>query len=150
MRHILSLLVIVVFITSCEPKLKPEQPQGLISKGDMVNVLYDMFVINSAKGINRKVLEVNGLFPENYILEKYKIDSLQFAQSNNYYAHDLEVYASIIEDVKAKIEKEKKVFLEIDEKEQEAAKKRRDSIKEERIKNKDSEAVQEIPKRRGN
>ena len=119
----------LIFVMSCEPKIKPEKPQGLIPETDMTNILYDMFVMNSAKGINRKLLEVNGVSPEKYILEKYNIDSLQFAQSNNYYAHDLEAYEAIIESVTEKITKDRDIFEAIEEKEQEEAKRRRDSIK---------------------
>jgi hypothetical protein len=129
MKRIFALLFLLIFSASCQPNIKPEKPQGLIPEAEMSNVLYDMFVINSAKGINRKLLEVNGVVPEKYILEKYKIDSTQFAQSNNYYAHDLEAYKAIIEKVKERINTEKTVFEAINKKEKEAADRRKDSIK---------------------
>ena len=144
MRCIFGLFLLLVFTTSCEPKIKPEKPQGLISETEMTNVLYDMFVMNSAKGVNSKLLEVSGVSPEKFILEKYNIDSLQFAQSNNYYAHDLEVYETIIEKVKEKITKERDVFEAIEKREQEEAKRRKDSIKAEREKNKDK-VIDKIP-----
>ena len=36
--------------------------------------MYDAFILNSAKGVNKRVLEKNGVFPEEYIFEKYNID----------------------------------------------------------------------------
>ncbi|MCC1483041.1 DUF4296 domain-containing protein [Winogradskyella immobilis] len=134
MKYIYGIFLLV-FITSCESNIKPKKPENLIPKEDMTNVLFDMFVVNSAKGLNKKLLEVKGVSPEKYILEKYQIDSLQFAQSNNYYAHDIETYKTIIEEVKEKITTQRKVFEEIEKKEKEEANRRRDSIKAAQKKN---------------
>ena len=48
----------------------------------MADILIDMALLTSAKGINKKKMENNGIIPENFILEKHKIDSMQFAESN--------------------------------------------------------------------
>ena len=132
MKQISVLVVLVFLILGCEPKLKPEKPSNLIPKDKMTLVLYDLFVVNSAKGINRKVLEENRLNPERYLLEKHSIDSVQFAESNNYYAHDIEVYNTIIDDVKQKITSEKKKYEAISEKSKEKKEQIKDSIKRSR------------------
>jgi hypothetical protein len=124
---ILFILGILVF--GCEPQLKPKKPADLISKDAMVLVLYDMFILNSAKGIDHMALENNSINPEYYLLKKHNIDSTQFAQSNNYYAHDIDVYSAIIENVKSKITAEKEKYEAINKKEEEVEKKRgKDSI----------------------
>ena len=94
----------------------------------MVNVLHDMFVVSSAKGVSRSKLEVQGLNPEQYILRKHNIDSLQFATSNDYYAHDVETYKAIIEEIKVKLTTEKEKFVAIEKEEQEERKRIKDSI----------------------
>lgn len=125
---ILLMLMLIAFI-ACETSVQPPKPENLIPKGKMQNVLYDMFIINSAKGINKKLLENNGLNPEDYVLEKYNIDSLQFAQSNDFYAHDIEAYQEIINEVKRRITTEKSRIEKKENEIKEREKKRRDSLK---------------------
>lgn len=122
--------VIFLFISSLACNDKPQKPDNLISEKKMEALLYDLYVINSAKGVNRKLLEKKGVVPETYILTKHNVDSLQFAESNNYYAFDTETYSEIVENVKARLEKEKRAYEAMHAAEGLAAKKRRDSIKE--------------------
>lgn len=129
MRNLGVILFLGILIFGCEPRLKPEKPQNLIPKDKMTLVLYDMFVINSAKGINRLKLEKNGINPERYILTKHSIDSVQFAKSNDYYAHDLEVYDEIIEAVKQKITSNKENFEALEKKDVPSKRRVKDSLK---------------------
>lgn len=94
--------------------------------------MYDVFLVNAAKGINKKVLENNGIAPQEYIYKKYDIDSLQFAKSNNYYVYDFKTYEDIIEKVKQRIESEKGKYEAINLKEE----KTKDSIQEAKQKEK--------------
>lgn len=119
----------MVIFVSCDNKDRPPKPSNLIPKEKMADILYDLYIINAAKGVNRKVLEKRNLVPENYILTKYEIDSIQFAKSNNYYAFDTEDYASIVESVKSRLEREKKEIEDLQKQEQVEAKRRRDSLK---------------------
>ena len=53
----------------------PEKPENLISKKVMVDVLYDMALISSAKGSDRRILEKKGIVPQDYIYSKFlKVD----------------------------------------------------------------------------
>lgn len=85
---------------SCYDIEKPEKPKDLISEDQMVDVLVEITIMSSAKGINKRMLENNGITPVAYIYKKHGIDSTQFANSNNYYAHDIEVYDKIYDKVK--------------------------------------------------
>lgn len=95
----------------------------------MADVLSDMFVVSTAKGTVRIKFEKAGINPEQFILDKYDIDSLQFALSNNYYAHDIETYKEIIEEVKAKLTEQKEYYEDIDKKDQEEKRRQRDSLR---------------------
>ena len=128
LKHISVIVVLCVMVLACSNAYKPKKPDNLIPKDQMTELLYDLYVINAAKGVNRKILETNGFNPETYILTKYNIDSTQFADSNTYYSYKTEVYDEIVEKVKARLEKEKEVFEEIKEQENDSIKKRRDSI----------------------
>jgi hypothetical protein len=86
---------------------RPEKPDNLLSEKEMVNIIYDMSIISGAKGVNKKLIEREGIKPESYIYELHNIDSLQFLESNNYYAYDLKAYKRIYSAVRKKLEKDK-------------------------------------------
>lgn len=127
MKKFLVLLAVVSFITACGKNDKPKKPDNLIAKDKMENILYDLYIINAAKGVNRKIIEQNGFMPENYVLNKHKIDSAQFADSNSYYSFDTDAYKVMVENVKARLEKEKTELEKVKE-EDKVAKKKKDSI----------------------
>jgi len=100
-----KLICIFLFLFSCGfPVEKKEVPDNLITEEEMINILYEMSLISVSKGINKRILENNGMKPKKYILKKYGIDSLQFVNSNEYYSKDLERYLSIYEEVLNKLE----------------------------------------------
>ena len=37
----------------------------------MVDIIYDMTLINVAKGVNKSILENNGIIPEQYLFNKH-------------------------------------------------------------------------------
>lgn len=102
MRPVLICLIMVCFL-GCHSSGKPEKPDNLIAKEKMVDILYDVFVLNAAKGSNKRILENNGIYPENFVFEKHGIDSAQFAESNAYYGFYVEDYEAIINDVEQRI-----------------------------------------------
>jgi len=100
------LVVSILFFISCE-NLEVKKPSNLISEDQMVEILYDMVLINSSKGVNKKLLQKNINNPEAYIFKKHNIDSLQFAESNAYYTFKNEVYKSIYEKLELKLTTQK-------------------------------------------
>ena len=116
----LKYIIFVLLVISCKNNSidKPKNPDNLISKDKMVEVIYDISIINAAKGTNRKLIENAGLVPEDYIYKKHNIDSLLFALSNEYYAYNLKTYEDIYNSVKIKLEKDKNHFKTIIETEQ--------------------------------
>ena len=63
-----------------------------------------------AKGVNKSILENNGIIPEQYLFNKHSIDSILFAKSNEYYSYDLKTYQTIYDKVKIKLEKNKNII----------------------------------------
>ena len=135
MKHLTYILVLLL-IVSCggEGKKRVKKPDDLIKKDKMVDIIYDMSLVSAAKGVNRKLMEQQGVHPDQYVYEKHGIDSAQFAQSNEYYAFDLDAYEEIYNKVKVKLEKDKKHYTELVQIED----KERDSINKERRKTRDS------------
>lgn len=97
--------VMIVLMLSCESKTKMDKPENLLTKKQMIELLTDMHLANSTSGVNNIHEEKN----KNYmslVYEKYKVDSVQFAESNMYYAANVEEY----EDIFLKVEKRIKVI----------------------------------------
>ena len=108
-----KLTCIFLVLFSCSFTIeKKEVPDNLISEEEMINILYDMSLISVSKGINKRILENNGMKPKKYILKKYDIDSLQFVTSNEYYSKDLERYLSIYEEVLNKLEVNREFIID--------------------------------------
>ena len=132
----LKYILLILLLISCKNNTinKPRKPDNLISKDKMVAIIYDISLINSAKGVNKKLIESNGIVPEDYIYKRHDIDSLQFALSNEYYSYSLETYEGIYNSVKIKLEDDRKRFNEMIE----AEKKAKDSIRKNSRKKLDS------------
>lgn len=124
---------------SCNPSIeKPKKPDNLIPEDKMVDIMYDMYILNSAKGVNKKLLELNGIMPKEYIFEKYSIDSTQFAESNNYYVYNTKIYESILNEIAKKIDVKKKEYEALDKIEEADKKRKEDSLRKIRVREKDS------------
>ena len=108
----LNVIIILSFLLGCNNSLtqKPIPPDNLISQEKMVDIIYDMTLINVAKGVNKSILENNGIIPEQYLFNKHSIDSILFARSNEYYSYDLKTYQIIYDKVKIKLEKNKNII----------------------------------------
>ncbi|WCO01388.1 DUF4296 domain-containing protein [Psychroserpens ponticola] len=126
----ISLLVFIFGICfACNKIEKPKKPDNLIAKNDMVNILFDVFVFNAAKGTDKRILEQNNVTPDAYIFEKYQIDSLQFVKSNAYYAYDIKAYDEMINKVAKRIKVKKDKFQKEIDLIEKQKKRRLDSIK---------------------
>tara|TARA_Y100001954_G_scaffold116254_1_gene125767 strand:+ start:38 stop:496 length:459 start_codon:yes stop_codon:yes gene_type:complete len=129
-------IFIFLVLFSCSFSVqKKEVPENLISEEEMINILYDMSLISVSKGINKRILENNGMKPKKYILKKYNIDSLQFVKSNEYYSNDLERYLSIYEEVLNKLEVSRELIVDSIENYKKERAKRSLEINEENPKN---------------
>jgi hypothetical protein len=108
----LNVIIILSIVLGCSNSLtqKPMPTDNLISQEKMVDIIYDMTLINVAKGVNKSILENNGIIPEQYLFNKYSIDSILFARSNEYYSYDLKTYQIIYDKVKIKLEKNKNII----------------------------------------
>ncbi len=104
MKNLVFLFLGSIAFISCD-KQTIAKPAQLIEEGVMVDIIYDLTILEAVKYENVASLEANHIVPKEYIYKKYKIDSLQFAQNNQYYASDIENYKKIYDRVKQKIEK---------------------------------------------
>lgn len=118
MKKVIAILLLI-FTCACAEKLL-EKPDNLIPKDKMVEILNDMVILNAAKGTNVAVLRSHDIEPMEYIYTKYAIDSLQFLESDRYYASIPKEHEKIYMAVEAKLIKEEERLSN--------AKKERDSL----------------------
>ena len=91
---------------SCNKKAY-EAPVDLIPEDQMVEILSDFMILNSAQGANKKILEDRLKNPLGYVFEKHNIDSTQFENSNAYYTRNIDQYSLIYQHVKEKLDAKK-------------------------------------------
>ena len=115
-------------MASCQKK-SVEKPENLIPKETMVNVIYDLALLQAIKNSHQGILDSNRVEPTTYIYKKYKIDSVQFVKSNEFYASNIKEYEKMYESVNARLILNKKVSDSL-------IKKEEDGLKKEIIKNK--------------
>ena len=104
-KKILFFGILIVLISCKEEVVK--KPDNLIEKEVMVNILYDLSLLEAIKSQPTKPLEAYKVSPSQYIYRKYKIDSLQFFQSNMYYASDYKDYKKMNEQINERLDKNK-------------------------------------------
>lgn len=101
------ILIFSVLLVSCQNVEEIKKPENLIPEQKMVEVLTELSILYSARNYNKKILEETGLPLDSYLYDKYQIDSLQFAQSTEYYAKNYNQFEIIYKQVKTNLEKMK-------------------------------------------
>ena len=102
----LAFILVSLLLFSCGEETV-EKPKNLLSEDKMVDMLYDISVLQAINSFMPQALDTNKVEAKHYIFTKYKTDSLTFAQSHEYYASDMEKYEGMQKKVAAKIAKDK-------------------------------------------
>ena len=106
MNKIVSFFIVLIVLVGCKKELVKE-PKRLIEREKMVNIMYDLALLEAMKVENPGLMDSIKYTSNQYIYKKYKIDSVQFAQSNIYYAADYKEYEKMYNQIKARLDKEK-------------------------------------------
>lgn len=100
------MLGLILHIVACGSE-SARKPENLIPLHTMEAILYDLAIIDGARIADPQGLSDAGLSQQGFIFEKYKIDSLQFAESNSFYTSNIDEYILMYERILKKIETEK-------------------------------------------
>jgi hypothetical protein len=103
MKKLVTIFLLFAILISCQ-KPAVSKPDNLIDEEVMVDIMYDVSVLEAMKSQKAFVLEANKINPNTYIYKKYKIDSLQFANSDKFYASDIKKYKEIFDKVNKRME----------------------------------------------
>ena len=104
MKIKLSIILLFLLSISCNSNAV-KKPENLIEREKMVDIIYDLSILEAAKSQKPIVLEQYQIQSNSYVYKKYQIDSLQFANSVKYYATDFENYHTIYDSVNKRIER---------------------------------------------
>ena len=101
-----NLLLGLLFLSSlaCSTRMV-EPPERLIEKEKFVDILYELAIYNGVK--NKIIQDFNSaefqIMP--YLYSKYDFDSVQFFESNLYYASRGDLYVAMFDTVRVRIQR---------------------------------------------
>jgi Domain of unknown function (DUF4296) len=104
MKKGIVFFVLVLSIMGCRKEEPVKAPKKLIDKAVMVNVFYDLALLEASKYQMMSKTEYKKITPKEFIYKKYKIDSAQFSQSNMYYASSIEEYKKMFDEVQKRLQ----------------------------------------------
>ncbi|MBD0830938.1 DUF4296 domain-containing protein [Aestuariibaculum sediminum] len=121
LKKLVTYFALSILFVACGNLDGPKKPDNLISKSKMVDIIIDARLVGSINGMNKRDLEDMGYNLKTYVFEKHGTDSLQFAQSNSYYAYHIKDYQSIFDKAIDSLERLKTV-LEVEKQKEEQRK----------------------------
>ena len=130
MKNFVFIILVLFLSVSCKKELVKE-PKQLVEKDKMIDIMYDLSLLEAIRYQNPVSLDSLETSPTKFVLQKYKVDSLQFAQSNMYYAADYSNYKEMFDEVGKRLEKNKRAtdsLVKIEEKK--AAKIKKNAVKQ--------------------
>ena len=104
MKQILFLLVSLL-VLSCTNNPVPK-PDNLLDEKVMVDIIYDISILQATDGSMPYKLTEHNIKMDQYIFEKYKIDSITYRENQRYYAANARAYKKIYKKVIERLEKE--------------------------------------------
>ena len=101
MKRIFTLFFIIL-LAACTSNTIFKEPENLIPKDSMVVLIQDLVIAANSKPVKNKFGNRNiNYLP--FVKEKYKIDSVRFAESNLYYTSKIDLYLEILTQAKENI-----------------------------------------------
>ncbi len=113
MKLVLNILMIALVFSGCQDVKYPDPPENLLPKEKFAEILADAYLGNASRSrsVNNRILRSKGIRLDSLLYNKHQVDSLTFAESNAYYASNIDLYSEIILDVE-KILTEKKARVD--------------------------------------
>ena len=104
----LSILTLgLLFVSQGCSKAKKDIPNPLLTENQMIDILYDLTIVDAIRMNNPAVLTENRVSTSKYIFEKHQIDSITFAENNKYYATKFDVYLRLYDSIYKRLDFEK-------------------------------------------
>lgn len=104
------IIIFILFLFSCQDIKRPEKPDDLISKHDMVSILTEAYLANAAQSIKNQSLFAEEIDLDSLVYVKFNIDSIQFKRSNDYYSFNFNTYIEILNEVEENLKSREKLL----------------------------------------
>lgn len=98
---------IPLLLLGCQNVEKAPKPENLIGEEKMVDVLIDLLKVDATISYSSGLFEKREVEAKDLIFEKYKIDSLQLAESSAYYSENFKENQRIYDSVQARLKRER-------------------------------------------
>ena len=99
MKNIIFILLILFVPIGCE--LSNKKPDNLIDKKQMENIIFDILILNSIN--TNSLMSKAEVIGDEFIFERYSVDSIQFYESEIYYSKRPRDHFEIYSNVKKRI-----------------------------------------------
>lgn len=112
MRKVSVVFCLLLLMAACDKRMNYQKPENLISKQQMIELLYDMHLAVGTSNLQNLKLEKN----RNYmslVYEKHGIDSAQFTASNIYYTANINEYEAIFEEVEKRLKIDQNLYQKV-------------------------------------
>ena len=100
-----KLILLLLFVVAACGTQMIDPPERLIEKDKFVNILFDLTLYNGIRNHTTPVFSTQELRIMPYLYSKYDFDSVQFFESNLYYASRGDLYLAMFDTVRARIER---------------------------------------------
>ncbi|MBD3723542.1 MAG: DUF4296 domain-containing protein [Flavobacteriaceae bacterium] len=107
----IAILGLLINFTSCKD-MAVEKPDNLLPEDKMIDIIYDIAILQAAENYKPINLSDAGVKVNNYIYKKYNIDSTTYYQNHKYYASDVNNYKKIYKKVLKKITEEQATLMD--------------------------------------
>ncbi|MEM6892630.1 MAG: DUF4296 domain-containing protein [Bacteroidota bacterium] len=121
MKQLGITLLLFLMLVGCAEKVV-EPSANVIPREKMITILYDLALLNATNTSFRNVMQKQNKQMMELLYERHNIDSLQFAESDLYYASKPLEYEYIYEQIESRLKKKQKAL-------EDAKKQANDSIK---------------------
>ncbi len=123
MKRAVFFIVFLLIGAACNEKVI-EKPENLIPRDKMIDIYFDLSLINAGKAIDPVALKNSQIEPMSYIFKKYAIDSAQFVSSDLYYAAIPLEYEAIYRTLETRLEEHSARIIEERERKSDSARQR--------------------------
>ena len=97
------IIILFLFLFSCFQLRETNPPDNLIEQELMSKIMLDVILMKNIKRNGYAVKEKRNLLVDQYILQKYGVDSLQFNTSKSFYSKNPKEYIYVFEVIEAKL-----------------------------------------------
>jgi hypothetical protein len=109
MKKTVYIFLMFILILSCTSRTIYKKPENLIGKEKMITIWTDLFLAAGARSVKTKTLKTKINYAP-LVLDKHKIDSTRFSESNIYYTSRIDEYEKMFEEVQKRLEDLKKIY----------------------------------------